>query len=102
MAIDPGRRIIAFDLPGHGESSAQPSYDVVTVVAALHRAVEEAEVESPVVVGHSIGAVIVTAYAAQHPTCGVVNVDQPLFTAPFAQLLQSLEPQLRGPEFLGV
>jgi pimeloyl-ACP methyl ester carboxylesterase len=99
MVIDPRRRIIAFDLPGHGESSAQTSYDVASVVASLHRAVEEAEVDSPVVVGHSIGAVIVTVYAVQHPVRGVVNVDQPLFTAPFAQLLQSLEPQLRGPEF---
>jgi pimeloyl-ACP methyl ester carboxylesterase len=99
MVIDPRRRIIAFDLPGHGESSAQASYDVVTVVASLHRALEEAEVESPVLVGHSIGAVIVTAYAAQRSARGVMNVDQPLFTAPFAQLLQSLAPQLRGPEF---
>jgi pimeloyl-ACP methyl ester carboxylesterase len=99
MFIDPRRRVIAFDLPGHGESSAQVSYDLDSVVASLHRAVEEAEVESPVVVGHSIGAVIVSAYAAQHPARGVVNVDQPLFTAPFAQLLQSLEPRLRGPEF---
>lgn len=99
MATDPRRRVIAFDLPGHGESSAQVSYDLDSVVASLHRAVEEAEVESPAVVGHSIGAVIVSAYAAQHPARGVVNVDQPLFTAPFAQLLHSLEPRLRGPEF---
>ena len=101
-AMDPRRRVIAFDLPGHGESSAQASYDVESVVGALHQAVEEAEVESPVVVGHSIGAVIVTAYAAQHPARGVVNVDQPLFIVPFVELLQSLEARLRGPDFAEV
>jgi pimeloyl-ACP methyl ester carboxylesterase len=54
------------------------------------------------VVGHSTGAVIATAYAAQHPARGVVNVDQPLFIAPFAELLQSIEAQLRGPNFAEV
>jgi preprotein translocase subunit SecD len=53
MVVDPRRRVIAFDLPGHGESSAHVSYDVDSVVASLHRAVEEAEVKSPVVVGES-------------------------------------------------
>jgi pimeloyl-ACP methyl ester carboxylesterase len=99
MAIDPRRHVIAFDLPGHGESATQESYDVLTVVASLHRALEQAEVEAPVLVGHSIGAVIVTAYAAQHRARGVVNVDQPLFTGPFVQLLHSLERRLRSPEF---
>src|SRR5690242_4330693 len=72
MAIGPGRRVIAFDLPGHGEAAAQESYDVLSVVGALDRALAEAEVEAPVLVGHSIGAVIVTAYAAQLPARGVV------------------------------
>jgi pimeloyl-ACP methyl ester carboxylesterase len=102
MVVDPRRRVIAFDLPGHGESAAQVSYDVRSVVASLDRALEQAEVGAPVLVGHSIGAVIVTAYAARYPARGVVNVDQPLFTAPFVRLLHSLEPRLRSPEFLEV
>jgi pimeloyl-ACP methyl ester carboxylesterase len=99
MAISPGRRVIAFDLPGHGESADQESYDILSVVSTLDRALGEAEVETPVLVGHSMGAVIVTVYAAQLPARGVVNVDQPLLTAPFMQLLHSLEPRLRSPEF---
>jgi pimeloyl-ACP methyl ester carboxylesterase len=88
--IDPGRRVLALDLPGHGASPGWPSYDVQSLADGIHRAVDEAGLQSPVVVGHSIGGVIATAYAAQHPTCGVINVDQPLQVAPFAALVQSV------------
>jgi pimeloyl-ACP methyl ester carboxylesterase len=52
---------------------------------------------SPVVVGHSIAAIVATAYAARHPTRGIINVDQPLQAAPFAAMVQSLADKLRGP-----
>src|SRR5713226_10409224 len=97
--IDPGRRVLALDLPGHGASPGWPSYDVASVASGVHRAVEEAQLQSPVVVGHSIGGVIATVYAAQYPTRGVINVDQPLQVAPFAGLVQSLAGKLRGPAF---
>ena len=28
--IDPGRRVLSIDLPGHGDSPPQPSYDLMT------------------------------------------------------------------------
>jgi pimeloyl-ACP methyl ester carboxylesterase len=43
--------------------------------------------------------VIATAYAAQYPTRGIINVDQPLQVAPFAGMVQSLADKLRGPAF---
>ncbi len=97
--IDPGRRVLALDLPGHGASPGWPSYDVQSLARGVHRAAEEAGLQSPVVVGHSIAAVIATAYAAQYPTRSVVNVDQPLQVAPFAGMVQSLADKLRGPAF---
>ncbi len=100
--IDPGRRVLALDLPGHGASQGWPSYDVASVANGVHRAVEAARLQSPVVVGHSIGGVIATAYAAQYPTRGVINVDQPLQVGPFAGLVQSLADKLRGPAFPAV
>lgn len=97
--IDPGRRTLAVDLPGHGASAEWLSYDIESVAGAVRRAVEDLGVHRPVIVGHSLAAIIATVYAAQFPTSGVVNVDQPLQTAPFAGFLQSIADQLRGPNF---
>ena len=96
---DPGRRALAFDLPGHGDSPGWESYDVDSIAHGVHRAVEEAGLDQPVIVGHSLAAIIAGVYAAQFPTRGVVNVDQPLQTAAFAGFLQSIADQLRGPGF---
>jgi pimeloyl-ACP methyl ester carboxylesterase len=55
-----------------------------------------------VIVGHSAGGLAATMYAARHPSCGVINVDQPLDVAPFAEFARSLADRLRGPEFSAV
>lgn len=97
--IDPGRRALAFDLPGHGESADWESYDVASVAECVHRAVTEAELDEPVIVGHSLAAIVAAVYAVTFPTRGVVNVDQPLQTTAFAAFLHSIADQLRGPGF---
>jgi pimeloyl-ACP methyl ester carboxylesterase len=100
-AIDPTRKILNLDLPGHGESPAAPAHDLEVVIPIVHRAIQAAGLGPPVIVGHSISAVIATVYAAQFPCRGVVNVDQSLKVAPFARFVQSLATQLRGPDFPG-
>jgi pimeloyl-ACP methyl ester carboxylesterase len=100
--IDPDRRVLALDLPGHGESPDWSSYDIESVADGVYRAVEQAQLQSPVVVGHSISAVIATLYAARYPTRGVINIDQSLQVAPFANLVRSLADKLRGPNFPAV
>ncbi len=97
--IDPDRRVIALDLPGHGQSKGWPSYDIASLSHGVHRAVKDARLQSPVIVGHSMSAVVATDYAARYPTRGVVNVDQSLAVAPFAELVRSLAEKLRGPTF---
>lgn len=97
--VDPGRRAIAFDLPGHGGSPRWESYDIERVAEAVHAAVEEAGLDEPVVVGHSLAAIVASVYAGRFPTTAVVNVDQPLQTAEFAAFVQSIADQLRGPHF---
>ncbi|HEY6887126.1 MAG TPA: alpha/beta fold hydrolase [Solirubrobacter sp.] len=98
-ALPPRRRALAIDLPGHGASPALDDHRLESVVAAVHDAVARAELDLPVLVGHSFGALVATLYAVEHPVAGVVNVDAPLATEPFARLVQSLAPQLRGEGF---
>jgi pimeloyl-ACP methyl ester carboxylesterase len=100
--MDPGRRVLAIDLPGHGDSPEQPTYGLEQIADQVHGAVEGAGLDAPVVVGHSAGGVAATIYAAKHPTRGVVDVDQVLQIGPFADLVRSLAPRLRGPEFPAV
>ena len=98
-AADPGRQVLALDLPGHGDSPAWPVYDVGSVADAVHTAVRQAGLSAPVVVGHSIGAIIAMDYAARYPARGVVNVDQWLLVEPFVTLAKSLADEIRGGGF---
>ncbi|MEU1600308.1 alpha/beta hydrolase [Streptomyces sp. NPDC005708] len=97
-----GRRVLALDLPGHGDSPGRDTYDLDAVAATVHQAVTETGLDAPVVVGHSIGGVLATIYAASYPARGVVNVDQPLLAGPFADMLRTAEPVLRSPAYLQI
>ena len=97
--IDPGRRAIALDLPGHGESPDASSYTVTAVAEHVRRAVDDAGLERPVVIGHSGSAGVAFVYAALFPTRGVVTVEGTLRVSAFARMAQPMEPILRGPAF---
>jgi pimeloyl-ACP methyl ester carboxylesterase len=98
-AADPGRQVLALDLPGHGDSPAWPRYDVGSVADAVYSAVRQAGLSAPVVVGHSLGAIVAMDYAARYPARGVVNVDQWLQVEPFITLAKSLAGEIRGSGF---
>ena len=91
-------RCLAVDLPGHGESSGSGAEPHV-VVERIHATVVEAGVVTPIVVGHSAGALHATGYGSAHDSAGIVNVDQPLRVGAFAGFVHTLEPALRGPNF---
>ncbi|MGB3484657.1 MAG: alpha/beta hydrolase [Mycobacterium sp.] len=97
-----GRRVLALDLPGHGDSLRRNSYDLNEVVEVLHDALRIADVERPVMVGHSVGGLLATMYAGNHPTRAVLNIDQPLLPGPFGEYLRSVEAVLRGPDHLSI
>ena len=75
-AVGTGFRQVAFDLPGHGESYDVDRWDwdeVGAVIAAVARA---HDLESPVLVGHSLGGMAAIRYAAAGgPAAGIVDVD---------------------------
>lgn len=99
QAIDPGRRVLALDLPGHGESPSDQPFDGESIIRRVHQAIQDAHLRSPVIVGHSASAMYATFYATRFPSRGVVNVDQSLQVAPFLALLHSLADKITGPEF---
>jgi pimeloyl-ACP methyl ester carboxylesterase len=95
---DPERQVLVLDLPGHGDSAMLAACDPEDVAAAVASAVDHAGLDRPVMVGHSIAAVMASVYAAIYPTRGVVNVDQPLDIS-FLRLLQANQEVITGPGF---
>ncbi|MDG4810635.1 alpha/beta hydrolase [Micromonospora sp. WMMD1120] len=98
-ALDPDRPVLALDLPGHGDAPRRESYRMAEVAQTVHDQVTAAGLTEPVVVGHSVGAVVATVYAARHPARGVVNLDQILLPGPFGVAVRQAEPTLRSPEW---
>ncbi|GAB7039199.1 MULTISPECIES: alpha/beta fold hydrolase [Catenuloplanes] len=97
--LAPGHRVLAPDLPGHGTAPRRASYSLSEVVEVIHARAEAAGLVRPVVAGHSLGAVVATAYAAVHPVSRVVNVDQVLLVGPFGTAVREAVPVLRGPHW---
>lgn len=80
-------RVLRVDLRGHGDSPRIPPYGIDESVDEIHHLIESLGEDltgdqPPFMVGHSLGGVIATAYAARYPTRGVVNVDQSLRIGP--------------------
>jgi pimeloyl-ACP methyl ester carboxylesterase len=66
----PEVNIIAFDLPGHGDSSVLPAgvnYDFFQYIVWLHELIGALEVQPDFFLGHSMGAGIVSLYAGVFP-----------------------------------
>lgn len=71
--------VLRVDMRGHGDSDVAAPYDPATLAADVHETVETVRPgEAPLVIGHSMGGIVATAYGALYPTAGVVNIDQPI------------------------
>lgn len=80
--LAPHWRIVALDHRGHGGSERAASYLVADFAADAVRFVRE-EIAAPVCIfGHSLGAMVAAAVAAELPqlVCGVVLADPPFHT----------------------
>ncbi len=96
--------VLSIDLRGHGESPTGDAYDPLTFASDVAEtfAATFAEITAgpgvtgPLVVGHSLGGIVASAFAAVARPRGVINVDQPLRLADFKAGLTQLEPMLRG------
>ncbi|HUW78373.1 MAG TPA: alpha/beta hydrolase [Candidatus Nanopelagicaceae bacterium] len=88
--------VVAPDLRGHGESTLDGPFDLMTMAADIAELVDHLGLENPLMVGHSLGGIVVSGYATQFPCRGVINVDQSLALSSFKELLAPLEGALKG------
>jgi pimeloyl-ACP methyl ester carboxylesterase len=95
-----GHRVVAVDLPGHGQSDKpDATYSIAGFADDLAWLIRESGVHRPVAVGHSMGGAVVLELAAIHPdtVSAVVLLDPPIFVpaglhaalAPISAALQS-------------
>lgn len=83
--LAPHYRVTAFDRPGHGESGSGAGTGSAWRQAELiHAAVGAMGIVRPVVIGHSFGGAVATAYALQFPddVAGVVALAPIAFPEP--------------------
>lgn len=92
-------RCVTLDLRGHGGSGDASDYGAIAMAQDVAAVVRDAGLDAPTVIGHSLGGVVVSAYAAQAQVHAVVNVDQPLRFSDFAAALTPLTDALRGDGF---
>ena len=95
-ALGASHLVLNIDLPGHGESPKSPAYDPVSLAIAVHDTVVAVGFTDPLLVGHSLGGVVVSACAGMFGCRGAVNVDQPLQLSAFQGALQAAAPMLQG------
>ncbi len=107
--LEPTHRVISIDILGFGRSPApaDASYTLEEHVAALHRTLRSLRLRAPfVLVGHSLGSLIVARYAAEHPAAltRLVLVGPPVYGPPAAigdrRVRTRVSAYLRAYEFL--
>jgi pimeloyl-ACP methyl ester carboxylesterase len=94
-----GIESVLVDLPGHGDTPGPPPATLAALAERVQDLVQELELASPVVVGHSMSGGLALIYASRFPTCGVVTIDAGPYVQPFAALVQAMEAALRGDAF---
>ena len=100
-ALAANRTVLAVDLRGHGESALADTYRMDEAATDIHETLLAAgftDADLPLIIGHSLGGVVATAYGALFPTRGVINIDQVLTLGGFKANLEAVEPMLRGPD----
>lgn len=93
LAVD--RRVVAMDLRGHGRSSSADRYDLEAMAGDVVATSMTLGLDRPHLVGHSLGAAVVSAAGAAFPVSSVVNIDQSLRLGGFKEQLMGIDDQLR-------
>ncbi len=60
-------RVIALDLPGHGQSDPAPDYSMERFARAVKAVADKTHVKRSVLIGHSMGGAVMLAFARLYP-----------------------------------
>lgn len=96
-------RVIAIDLPGHGQSDKpEVSYSMDLFARAVAAVMKDAKVERAVLVGHSMGTPIARQFYRKYPakTLGIVIVDGSLRPFGDKKLMDTFLAGFRGPNYV--
>jgi pimeloyl-ACP methyl ester carboxylesterase len=95
-------RVVTVDLRGHGESDAPSErYTVRLFADDLASTCTQLRIESPVVIGHSLGGLVALDFASTYPdhVGAAVLIDPPLLPpGGRAEVVRALVAGLRGPD----
>ncbi|HEY3764429.1 MAG TPA: alpha/beta hydrolase [Gaiellales bacterium] len=99
-------RVIAIDLPGHGGSDMIEPFTFEAAARLMSDACAELGAERPVVIGHSFGAPLAVAWAAERPVAGILacspvgmiplELRRARYVLPFHRGLAACEPLWEG------
>jgi len=95
-------RVIAIDLPGHGQSDKpEVAYSMDFFARAIDAVMQDAGVERGVLVGHSMGTPVARQFYRKYPqkTLGLVVVDGPLRPFGDKKMMDTFIAPLRGPNY---
>ena len=95
-------RVIAIDLPGHGQSDKpELAYTMDLFARAVESVMRDAGVERAVLVGHSMGTPVIREFYRKYPqkTLGLVIVDGPLRPFGDKKMMEGFIAPLRGPNY---
>lgn len=95
-------RVIALDLPGHGQSDKpQIAYSMDLFARAIDAVMQDAKVERAVLVGHSMGTPVARQFYRKYPqkTLAIVIVDGGLRPFGDKQMRGKFLATFRGPDY---
>lgn len=98
-------RVIAIDLPGHGQSDKpQVTYGMEFFARAVEAVMRDAKVKRAVLVGHSMGTPVARQFYRKYPdkTLAIVIVDGSLKPFGNKAMLDQLIAGFRGPNYRNV
>jgi len=95
-------RVIAIDLPGHGQSDKpQIAYTMDLFARAVDAVMTDAGVKRAVLVGHSMGTPVIREFYRKYPqkALALVIVDGPLRPFGDKKMMEQFIAPLRGPDY---